>query len=1745
MTEPDDTTIDQPDGADVHEQETIPPSASAAELAAILDRYLADLQAGEAPDRAQLLAAHPDLAAQLEGCLAGIEFVYRATGPAATEPASLGEFQIVREIGRGGMGVVYEAEQTSLRRHVALKVLRFGVVADEEAMQRFRREAETVARLHHTNIVPIFAFGCERGVHYYAMQFIEGRSLADVLDESQSYGTPLKADDVARWGLQAAEALAHAHQRGVIHRDIKPSNLLIDAHGVVWLTDFGLARRADEVTLTASGALMGTPRYMSPEQAEAVQRSIDHRTDIYSLGASLYELATGWPAFDSATPHGVVIQILTEEPARPRQLRPDLPRDLETIVLTCLAKDPAQRYQTAQALADDLRAVLEARPIQARRVPLVERVARYVRKRKATLGRGAVLVAATAALIVGSFLGWRAYAEWRSGEVVLATDGPPLRAEILAETGDEPIGEPFDVGTRTPRRLPAGEYRLRVTGNGLLGQTYRFGVDRGESRPYAISLDEGRLLGPDPIPYGIARDALVLSPGRADFVEWTGEALVRRDAATGRPIWDASRPTKPRDPKHDPIAWIRRLAYHGDEQRPGVLTDPAPDLDGDGTADIVWAFRGTPSLLAHSGKDGAVLWTYTADADGPGGPDPHGPAWPDSTEHVPRFGRILGAPSHGDIDGDGVPDLVAAFAVFDDRWSGVRPPGPAAHLDPWQSAHAGRRAIVAVSGRSGRELWREPIDRKTTTIAPDHFDSGATLLHDPRGSTIAFVDGSRWIGLNPATGRPRGQPIDLRFVPARPVQYADLDGDGAMDVLAVNAPYASSPVRELAAFSPAAGMRMWLEPIGIPFTDRNAPPMMGWPLVVDLDGDGRAEVVIPDRGSLAPHGADQGVRLIDGATGRTRWLVPSSPDTKREDGLAHLIAGPDLDGDGTRDLVAVSRYNGRNPMSGSPAEPARIYVDALSGRDGHSLWRWYTDVAPGSDFRSPLVWPPRWWGRGGDGWPMLAVPLGGKLRDSPDGSKPGRSDEPASVHVLSASDGSEPHTITGLSWPAAADLDGDGLEDLWGSVDGKLRAIRAEMPQAWRALALGRFDGASDFDGDGIHDALSQESDRGTDSVASRPTFVARSGRDGRVLWRSASDQRPGYLDFGNIGTYRFSTAPLPVGDLDGDGAPDVVASKHISEFLLGNAPKVTLPLLLLSGRSGRPVWSAGPLPLGFDAKGYTDLERIDLRACAPRERADVLVFHASRFALPGSVSPGTVYRQNRLARVSGRDGRVVWDVPLVERKGTTMSGFTNLPREYGDLDGDGGLDIVMMVQVDGTSFERRALSLRDGKMLWSHPAPFHPNPFPAFAVGDMDGDGCAEVVVRDAVDGDARGDIALTVLDGRDGSARWTWRGGWNSPRDPGDSPGDFCLADLEGRGRRDVCLNVAISRDKSRIAILDARGHERAGRDRPASWSNHLMSADLDGDGRDELLFLDADRLHAARGDLVDLWSWPTRQGIRQIIPAQGEQPSVVVLESMIGLDGATGRPGWAGQGGRDVLDPGGPTQPPRLLSSHGDATICRMALPTGVDGSFQPGRGAPVEAAYAVVDPRWARPLPWNRSSGGSYVQGTFVLGGLAFINIVIPLAILHLATRRRFWSVRLLLALPVAVAIPMAAFLTIIKLSPAPSVSVGGEVLALVAYTVLGIPVLEYLGGAVLSVVHRRWRRLAILAISIALVSLVIGAFMLWADAQTKASIEHYDWRGWYLAVVPGAYILGLLLVIGRIIGAAARLTVRAWKRAFAR
>jgi serine/threonine protein kinase/Flp pilus assembly protein TadD len=448
-----------------------------------LREYVTALEAGQKPSRQEFLARYAEIAEALADGLAGLELVCEAAPqlqPASSSVADesaafqalepLGDYRIVRELGRGGMGIVYEALQRSLNRRVALKVLPFSAALNPKQLQRFKNEAQAAAQLHHTNIVPVFGVGCERGVHYYAMQFIDGQTLAAIIAELRQQagreenhpsqrlsavaqellldrlvparpGTaqgpptlPYQPQQLAavpggdmtpkaglstehsiqstaycravtNLGMQAAEALEHAHQLGVVHRDIKPANLLVDVRGNPWITDFGLAHCLGQAGLTMSGDLVGTLRYMSPEQALAKRVLIDHRTDIYSLGATLYELLTLEPPFAGQDREELLRQIAFEEPRAPRRRNKSIPAELETIVLKAMEKNPAERYATARELADDLHRFLEDKPIRAKRPTLVQRAAKWGRRHRAAVVATAVVLA-LALVLLGGTGGW-------------------------------------------------------------------------------------------------------------------------------------------------------------------------------------------------------------------------------------------------------------------------------------------------------------------------------------------------------------------------------------------------------------------------------------------------------------------------------------------------------------------------------------------------------------------------------------------------------------------------------------------------------------------------------------------------------------------------------------------------------------------------------------------------------------------------------------------------------------------------------------------------------------------------------------------------------------------------------------------------------------------------------------------------------------------------------------------------------------------------------------------------------------------------------------------------------------------------------------------------------------------------------------------------------------------------------------------------------------------------------------------
>src|SRR5262245_34821871 len=366
--------------------------------------YFEAVERGHTPDRSQWVARYPELAAELAEFFANHDEVdlwtaplreaalasstgYRdlnrtqaeTPGAPAVFPGGIvGDYKLLEEIARGGMGVVYKAWQISAQRTVALKMILAGHHASPADLQRFRDEAEAAAHLDHPNIVPLYEVGEDSGRPYYSMKLVEGGSLAQRAVQNPQVPTRGPVKLVAK----VARALHHAHQRGIIHRDLKPANILLDPGGEPHVTDFGLAKRLHprqgpfDPPLTQSGAGVGTLTYMAPEQASG-QRDVTTAVDVYSLGVILYELLTGQPPFRSEDPLETLHRVLEEEPAPPRTSHPHIERDLETICLKCLCKEPARRYASALALAEDLERFLAGEPILARRTTPWERALKW------------------------------------------------------------------------------------------------------------------------------------------------------------------------------------------------------------------------------------------------------------------------------------------------------------------------------------------------------------------------------------------------------------------------------------------------------------------------------------------------------------------------------------------------------------------------------------------------------------------------------------------------------------------------------------------------------------------------------------------------------------------------------------------------------------------------------------------------------------------------------------------------------------------------------------------------------------------------------------------------------------------------------------------------------------------------------------------------------------------------------------------------------------------------------------------------------------------------------------------------------------------------------------------------------------------------------------------------------------------------------------------------------------------------
>jgi hypothetical protein len=384
-------------------------------------------------------------------------------GPAASPGKSdvfIPGYEVLGELGRGGMGIVYMARQVKPNRIVALKKIKTGADAAAAELTRFRTEAEAVARLQHPNIVQIFEVGEHNGLPFFSLEFCGGGSL-----KAKLAGTPLPAAEAARLVATLARAVQAAHDQKVIHRDLNPANVLLAEDGTPKITDFGLAKKLDDVGGTVTGAVMGTPSYMAPEQARGQTQEIGPAADVYALGAILYECLTGHPPFKAATAHETLVQVVADDPVPPRQLQPKTPRDLETICLKCLHKEPGRRYASALDLAEDLQRFAAGEPIRARPVGRGERVLKWARRRPAVAALLGLVVLLTAAGLGGI--------AWEYGEALRERNNAQTEAtnaRLAEKKTQEQLTETAKAEKKAQERLEQTK-RALANSQGLLADT--------------------------------------------------------------------------------------------------------------------------------------------------------------------------------------------------------------------------------------------------------------------------------------------------------------------------------------------------------------------------------------------------------------------------------------------------------------------------------------------------------------------------------------------------------------------------------------------------------------------------------------------------------------------------------------------------------------------------------------------------------------------------------------------------------------------------------------------------------------------------------------------------------------------------------------------------------------------------------------------------------------------------------------------------------------------------------------------------------------------------------------------------------------------------------------------------------------------------------------------------------------------------------------------------------------------------
>lgn len=1138
-----------------HDSTTLDSAGSEDEIDQIIAGYLQQVDTGQTPDREAFLNQHAHLATELREFLDDLD---RFTEGPLVSPQNasgktphdnsrtldselprlryFGEYELVREIARGGMGVVYEAKQKSLKRTVAVKMILGGVLASEEDVQRFRTEAQAAAGLQHPGIVSVHEVGVCQSQHYFSMDLVSGSNLAELLKDGS-----LHHDQAVEYMQKVALAVHYAHTRGTLHRDLKPSNILIEEAGEPRITDFGLAKLVhDDSDLTATGARLGTPSYMPPEQAAGESESVGPAGDIYSLGCILYELLTGRPPFRGSSVMQTLNMVVNQPPVSPRALNSEIPRDLANICLKCIQKIPTDRYESAEALAEDLTRFINGQPVSARPIGPIEKSRRWCWKHRELIAPTAVMIA----VLYTGLIAWQKYSTYREDlkpKLSFITSGEPL-VTVIRDDRDRKLLTDFTTPTATPVALEPGDMRILASQPHHLSEEFRLLASK--RRPTIVQIEtEDRSIFP-PLPTS-TKPYIVTLADHADILVVDKESIERINGSTSKSIWKID-PTSDAILNQENVDWINWVGYTPrDKTDRNSLLKAAPDLDGDGTGDLIWlsgSSRGTRSkppvgLIAQSGVDGRILWV-------------HHLSIPASTKSESFCLRIVGQPSVELINDDEVPDLIV-------------------------TSMGEVRQVEAISGKDGRVMWSHPI-APSQYQGPFHwtpdshdFDTEAKCLN----AACINVDGQPKVAVS--SGRQilcldakDGAVLDVLYSKDWPIDkmtVADLDGDDSDDILIQHRP--ESDQTTFTAIDVTASTVLWQYEAGeLP----SNPVVMA---IDNVDKDGPAEVIISSTEWIGPQGLRNGravCRMLNGSTGEAVWSVRPTLIGPRNSDIS-LQAVSDLNGDGFNDVLTVHTrtlsganmlYRGETLLG---VHGVMIVVQALSGRDGKTLWTHSELQKNGtSDTHIDSIHE---WTVGTDDLPRIILSMTTEHHS-------GQSHSSTLVLSTSSRRTNGVQLIRDTEEARLADFDGDGQLDVYWTDPPEserrngpttLRTIAGGAPIKWRRL--GFWHPCSDLNGDGTIDLIDAS------PHSSMHGLTAISGRNGRIMWHDPSQYGIAH------------SLHLPDGDIDDDGGADIITY---------STNRKNAVLQVISGSTGETIWShEEPLrPSGpFGAK--LDIDRV------------------------------------------------------------------------------------------------------------------------------------------------------------------------------------------------------------------------------------------------------------------------------------------------------------------------------------------------------------------------------------------------------------------------------------------------------------------------------------------------------------------------------------------------------------------------